>query len=393
MTFNTGSRVLIKPRDELKSVCLQQLADFLGQGETAPFVDRLFLLIAELNPPDNIPPRESGLSSASRRDTNDNYNTRDRERNVGRERDTRDNRDRSMRDSSYNRGQRDERRPREYRSSERDSRDNHDVDYRGEDRERDRRDRRDLRETISSRSAGIQRQAEPRLSYVTRPPTDSADTLIVLNIPPAYYAIDKITQFFAAYGDLTNVQLISNYRAVIKYSTHQEAYECCTSHATIFDSRFVRVVWLGEAQRNEIDGELESISAASQIKKKELQDTVAKHRAILVAQQAGKRDTARVARAALIERQISEQKRVFALIEDPNCTAAEKERLLENLKVLGESFQNIMSTTPKPVDIGTVYVQQAESDQVADAVKAEYMRLKGEVCCIDTTYIYLALRC
>ncbi|KAF9111475.1 hypothetical protein BGX27_004872 [Mortierella sp. AM989] len=74
--------------------------------------------------------------------------------------------------------------------------------------------------------------------------TGSKTSLVVEHIPDEYNTIDKVNEFFKQFGSLTNIQVDqSAHKALIQYSSREEANAAYNSPEVIFGNRFVKVYW------------------------------------------------------------------------------------------------------------------------------------------------------
>ncbi|KAG0367957.1 hypothetical protein BC939DRAFT_445349 [Gamsiella multidivaricata] len=72
----------------------------------------------------------------------------------------------------------------------------------------------------------------------------SKTSLVVEHIPDEHNTIDKVNEFFKKFGSLTNIQVDqSAHKALIQYSTREEAGAAYNSPDVIFGNRFVKVYW------------------------------------------------------------------------------------------------------------------------------------------------------
>ncbi|KAG0212711.1 hypothetical protein BGX28_005744 [Mortierella sp. GBA30] len=72
----------------------------------------------------------------------------------------------------------------------------------------------------------------------------SKTSLVVEHIPDEYNTIDKVNEFFKQFGSLTNIQVDQPaHKALIQYSTRDEASAAYNSPEVIFGNRFVKVYW------------------------------------------------------------------------------------------------------------------------------------------------------
>ncbi|KAF9913676.1 hypothetical protein BX616_009752 [Lobosporangium transversale] len=69
-------------------------------------------------------------------------------------------------------------------------------------------------------------------------------SLVVEHIPDEFNTIDKVNEFFKRFGNLTNIQVDQPmHKALIQYSTREEASAAYNSPDVIFGNRFVKVYW------------------------------------------------------------------------------------------------------------------------------------------------------
>ncbi|KAF9279938.1 hypothetical protein BGZ68_007603 [Mortierella alpina] len=72
----------------------------------------------------------------------------------------------------------------------------------------------------------------------------SKTSLVVEHIPDEFNTIDKVNDFFKQFGSLTNIQVDQPaHKALIQYSTREEASAAYNSPEVIFGNRFVKVYW------------------------------------------------------------------------------------------------------------------------------------------------------
>ncbi|KAG0252572.1 RNA-binding protein 27, partial [Mortierella polycephala] len=72
----------------------------------------------------------------------------------------------------------------------------------------------------------------------------SKTSLVVEHIPDEYNTIDRVNEFFKQFGSLTNIQVDQPaHKALIQYSTREEASAAYNSPEVIFGNRFVKVYW------------------------------------------------------------------------------------------------------------------------------------------------------
>lgn len=193
---------------------------------------------------------------------------------------------------------------------------------------------------------GVRREFVDHKAMRTTRPSPTNDTLIVENIPHEFCKPDAIKEFFVRFGTLTNIKLDPRYsKATITYSSPHEAQSCYNSPEVIFNNRFVKVYWL----REDLQPSAHKLTAEEQAEK---QKRDADARKEFLRKLAEKKQAIVDGRAALIERQLAEQKRIFARLEDPSITMEEKRQLMNNMNLLTESLKSMMASTAKPTHIG-----------------------------------------
>ncbi|KAI8809230.1 hypothetical protein BJ742DRAFT_771363 [Cladochytrium replicatum] len=70
------------------------------------------------------------------------------------------------------------------------------------------------------------------------------NSLVVENIPPEFCRIDKINDFFKKFGVIVNISVQPlESRAIIQFTTNNEARAALSSPDPIFENRFVKVYW------------------------------------------------------------------------------------------------------------------------------------------------------
>lgn len=186
------------------------------------------------------------------------------------------------------------------------------------------------------------------------------------NIPPQYCNADKINGFFGTFGVITNIKLEPHFhKATITYSTHREAQICYNSPDVIFDNRFVKVFWLREDNESTNHPNGKRTVSLDDIEAKKGQAELA--RKVFLEKLQAKKEAIHNGRSALIEKQLEEQKRIMLKLEDPSLTMEHKRQLMNNMKMLGDSTQSMMASTPKPISIGKqVQVVQTDVDMTEE---------------------------
>ncbi|KAI8812609.1 hypothetical protein BJ742DRAFT_26479 [Cladochytrium replicatum] len=69
-------------------------------------------------------------------------------------------------------------------------------------------------------------------------------TLVVENIPPEFCRIDRVNDFFKKFGVIVNISVQPHEsRAIVQFTTNNEARAALSSPDPIFENRFVKVYW------------------------------------------------------------------------------------------------------------------------------------------------------
>lgn len=287
-----------KPLDELKGVCILQLKDFMSDGQVVPFVDLLF---ARLN-------RQHQDRDRSRSPLGMDHDQDDIEKRLGDRRD----RDHSRR-----------------RPDHRDQRDDRRDDRRGR-QERPRRHRNDSHDRFEKDEEG-------------------PNTLVVRGIPSDKCNLPSIMEFFSRFGTITNIKVDSKQsRAVLQYEYRSEANAAYNSPDVIFDNRFVKVFWL-EKESDDI-----AVPDDPVARRAEREQVIKEHNIIaqeklrqLRAEKQEKAMQVQKGRAMLIERQLEEQKRLMAQLDDPNLDGEQKVTLMNGMKLIEESIRSMIASAPQ----------------------------------------------
>lgn len=343
-----------KSMEELESLCIEQLDDFL-KNETKPFVKHLF---KSLESKEWLKRRHDGPEYKSKA---------------------------PKLESPYKPSQReyDNRKSNTYSRSER----SHDYDRRDHPDRRDRRDD-DYREertkkrgicyqyerrgTCSNGAACIYEHIDnvpaygqddrrhsnnnSRQDYRYRPQTkpDRKNILLLECIPAEKCSVDAINTYFKRFGTLINIQVDSkNFRASLEFTTNDEATAAITNPEAIFDNRFVKLVW----PRLNIDEEvtpqlatpkyepivLPTVFKYERVPAAEQREEAKKEKSRLLADLKKKQDD-------LIEKQIQDQKAIMLKLENTKMDSREKMALLDTLKVLANSTQSVIEKITSPTE-------------------------------------------
>jgi RNA-binding protein 26 len=227
-------------------------------------------------------------------------------------------------------------------------------------------------------------------------------TIIVENIPAENCVIDKVNEYFKQFGTITNISLQPEAsKAVIQFSSHQEADAAYSSPEVIFNNRFVKVYWQ-KAETKEQDAltppppkpmtpktyepspEVIAAKAAEFAKLKEVKQKQqqARLQTMLELQKS---------KEQLIQRQIQEQKVLLEKLEKAK-TPEERSEIMTALNNITASSSATAPAPAAPTVVESTPSEQPESDDAkkvesADELKAKLARLEAEVSCTSRTQI------
>jgi RNA-binding protein 26 len=182
-------------------------------------------------------------------------------------------------------------------------------------------------------------------------------TLAVEKIPIEYCQISTVNDFFAKFGNITNISVQPHQqKAIIQYGSRAEAEAAYNSPDAIFDNRFVKVYWHKDdsatatppvsepPKSNEPDPELIAARAAELAKEREEKQKKHNERMKTILELQKQKEH-------LIQLQIAEQKRLLGKLTDSaNLTPQEKEGLLKALKkIQSEIDASRAGAVPSPL--------------------------------------------
>ncbi|KAG0217345.1 hypothetical protein B0O80DRAFT_529018 [Mortierella sp. GBAus27b] len=238
-------------------------------------------------------------------------------------------------------------------------------------------------------------------------------SLVVEHIPDEFNSIDKVNEFFKQFGNLTNIQVDqSAHKALIQYSSRDEASAAYNSPEVIFGNRFVKVYW----QPDDLDastfgrqpkptGQVRPEKgpggshhhhgppkppASSVLMTPERAAELATERAAAAAKlQESKKAMQEIQkqREALIQRQQEEQKRLMQkLFANKNMSQEDKDEILKGLKNVA------IEVTKEPVDPlaqaranAAAAEAQRQADLQKEAERLEKARLDRELETLNAT--------
>ncbi|KAH8552775.1 hypothetical protein BGW37DRAFT_271462 [Umbelopsis sp. PMI_123] len=219
-------------------------------------------------------------------------------------------------------------------------------------------------------------------------------TIVVENIPAENCVIDKVNEYFKQFGTITNISLQpETSKAVIQYSSHQEADAAYSSPEVIFNNRFVKVYWqktetkepesvtpppqkLVAPKTYEPSPEVVAAKAAEFAKLKEAKQKQqqARLQTMLELQKS---------KELLIQRQIQEQKVLLEKLENAKTSEERSEIMTALNNITSSSSTTTTAAAPTSAVPEQPTSEEAQSDdskkaETADELKAKLARLEAE---------------
>ena len=189
-----------------------------------------------------------------------------------------------------------------------------------------------------------------------RPTQLAKSTLFVANVPEDKCNFGDLNNYFSKFGSLSNIRLLPSNRALLEFSTRQQAQAALNSVDAVFGNRHVKVTWAreneggddgGRGRRGAVNGashqenerppeeETEDPEAELQRKRQEIKEA----RAAEMKQ--------KVERRAAYDGAINEQKELFRKLESGGMNVEQKKGLLKRLQELSGVIAKVDEATKK----------------------------------------------
>ena len=243
-------------------------------------------------------------------------------------------------------------------------------------------------------------------------------TLVVEKIPEDKLSLDSVNSWFKRFGTVTNVAVdAASAKALVSFSTHEEALAAWKSEDAVFGNRFVKVFWHRPMDGQGLVGQralaasapiVASVAARGQAETMSTTDSVDPPSSASPAPVTKKAPSstpsssvsALAARQKLLEQQIAEQK---ALMEKLNTASAdEKKDIFAQLRKLGQEIKasssqvtftptkKPSSTIPRPEDREAkerelldkeleLHSAGHDGEETTETLQAKLAKLKAEV--------------
>ncbi|EPQ60916.1 hypothetical protein GLOTRDRAFT_118964 [Gloeophyllum trabeum ATCC 11539] len=215
-------------------------------------------------------------------------------------------------------------------------------------------------------------------------------TLVVEKIPQDKLSLDAVNGWFKQFGTVTNVAIDTHTsKALVSFSTHDEAHAAWRSEEAVFGNRFVKVFWHRPMEgHGQLGQRLLAASAPVVANMSTKEDSpAAPGLQPSGASPAGRKPStsssaaALAAKQQLLEQQISEQKTLMEKLA--TSTGEEKKEVLARLRQLGQEIKATMSSPgsslPYAASLTPTVKQKTPTPGPADLEQKEKERLDKEL--------------
>jgi RNA-binding protein 26 len=187
-------------------------------------------------------------------------------------------------------------------------------------------------------------------------------TLVVEKIPEDKLSLDAVNNWFKRFGTVTNVAVdASSAKALVSFSTHEEALASWKSEDAVFGNRFVKVFWHRPMDGQGLAGQralaasapiVASVASRDQAEATSTSDALPADSSASSASPAQKVPSsaasspvsALAARQKLLDQQIAEQKKLMEKLN--TASAEEKKEIFAQLRKLGQEIKASSSSQP-----------------------------------------------
>ncbi|KAJ2928968.1 hypothetical protein H1R20_g8233, partial [Candolleomyces eurysporus] len=238
-----------------------------------------------------------------------------------------------------------------------------------------------------------------------RPQRRGDKTLVVEKIPEDKLTLDQVNTWFKKFGNVTNVA-VDNHgaKALVSFSTHEEAHAAWKSEDAVFGNRFVKVFWHRPMEGHGQAGQralAASASLVANIQSKDSQgaassSTSAPQIAASTSSSGSKKPSAAAsalaAKQEVLQKQIAEQKTLMASLS--TATPEQKKDIMARLRKLNEEMNAASaSSAPPSTSKSTTDTEEAElkksdkegespangdAEETTEQLKAKLEKLKAE---------------
>ena len=155
------------------------------------------------------------------------------------------------------------------------------------------------------------------------PSRGDSKTLVVEKIPDDHLTLDAVNNWFKRFGTVTNVAIDARgLKALVSFSSHEEARSAWKSEEAVFGNRFVKLFWHRPLEGKGQHGTKALAASAPLVKN--------------MASTISSLPKSQTPSAPTLESQINEQKELFARL--PAATPEEKKTIMARLRALSEEM-------------------------------------------------------
>lgn len=225
-----------------------------------------------------------------------------------------------------------------------------------------------------------------------RPERRNDKTLVVEKIPEDKLSLGSINDWFKRFGTVTNVAVdASGAKALVSFSTHEEAHAAWKSEDAVFGNRFVKVFWHRPMGGHGQIGARMLAASANLVAKVAAKDNTPPSKPAAPASSSSTPAPTRkatpsssvsalAAKQQLLEKQIAEQK---SLMEQLSTASPEgKKEIMARLRKLNEEMKPTSTSTPSavsPAQPSSTKGSRSSTPRTDDQAQKERERLDKEL--------------
>lgn len=194
-----------------------------------------------------------------------------------------------------------------------------------------------------------------------RPERRKDKTLVLEKIPDDKMSLEHVNDWFKRFGTVTNVAIDQAHKkALVSFSSHEEAFAAWKSEDAIFNNRFVKVFWhrpmegQGQAGQRMLAASASALATANN----EASQIPKKPETLQLKSSASPSQTPLAAKQQRLEQLISEQKELMESLG--KAPSEERKTIMARLRKLDEEMKTLSSTPHPPPANSTKEEQEKE---------------------------------
>jgi len=187
-----------------------------------------------------------------------------------------------------------------------------------------------------------------------RPERRDSKTLVVEKIPEDKLSLENVNDWFKRFGSVTNVAIDkAGGKALVSFSSHDEAHAAWKSEDAVFNNRFVKVFWHRPMEGQGRIG-ARMLAASADVLANLTANTTPSTSMPLLSPTSTKTKTSSIpassatsalaAKQRQLEQQIAEQKSLMTSLD--TATPEDKKNIMSRLRRLGEEMRTTSTTSP-----------------------------------------------